>query len=208
MSFAGTGKIWMNGVSSSGKTRRFTSLHTLSTTAVACSKARAATTRRKGRPASGSDEHLVRLANSAKIYRMEYPLDLVGLARRRPRDDPRQRDEGVLHPAARLSRLRHTRRQPAEQPGRRGHHGVGMGRLPGRRSARTGRRDEGQQLVAHGAKHAAGRAPRRRPTTRIPRSSRWKRWPTATPKASPSTSTATSAKAADRTSSSCATVRC
>ena len=54
----------------------------------------------------------------------------------RPRHDPRQRDEGLLHPPARLPRLRRARRQPVPLPGRRGHPGLGMGRLPRRRRAR------------------------------------------------------------------------
>ena len=47
--------------------------------------------------------------------------------RGRPRHHPRQRVQGVLHPADRLSRLRHARRQPAPLPGRRRDHRRGNG---------------------------------------------------------------------------------
>ena len=115
----------------------------------------------------------------------------AGLDERRARDDPRERDEGLLHPSARLSRLRDAGRQPARQPGRRRDHGVGLGCVPRPRSARGRRRRQGQLVDAHGAEHAAGDGQERRRTTPTPSSSRWKRSPTATPKASRSTSTAT-----------------
>ena len=51
---------------------------TSSTTAAACSRARGATRRRRAPPASGWTSICVRLQHSAKIYRMEYPLDLAG----------------------------------------------------------------------------------------------------------------------------------
>ena len=73
----------------------------------------------------------------------------------RPRNDPRQQDEGVLYPSAALPRVRLARRQSGRQPARRGHHGVGMGRLSGPRSARTGRGRQGQLVDAHGAEYAA-----------------------------------------------------
>ena len=58
--------------------RRFTSPRTSSTTAAACSKGRVATTTPKGSACFRLDEHLERLLNSAKIYRMDSPLDLAG----------------------------------------------------------------------------------------------------------------------------------
>ena len=45
---------------------------------------------------------------------------------------------------------------PLGLPGRRGDHGLGMGRLPRPGRARAGRRREGQLVDAHGAEHAAG----------------------------------------------------
>ena len=140
MSFAGTGKIWMNGrfVDWKDATIHIAS-HVIHYGSGVFEGARCYDTP-QGSACFRLDDHLVRLVNSAKIYRMEYPLDLVGLARCRPRDDPRQRHEGVLHPAAGVPRLRHARCEPAEQPGRRRHHGVGVGRIPWCRGARTGRR--------------------------------------------------------------------
>ena len=46
---------------------------------------------------------------------------------------------------------------------------LGMGRLSRRRSARAGRRREGQLVDAHGAEHVPGAWPRAAPTTRTPR---------------------------------------
>ena len=73
-----------------------------------------------------------------------------------PRDDPRERAEGVLHPAADVSRLRPAGRQPAALPGRRGRSGLGMGRLPRRRRAREGRGRVRQLVEPHGAEHVPG----------------------------------------------------
>ena len=72
---------------------------------------------------------------------------------RHPRHHPRQRVQGVLHPADHLSRVRHARRQPVPLPRRRGDHALGMGRVPRRRRAREGRRRQGQLVDAHGAQH-------------------------------------------------------
>ena len=111
MSFAGTGKIWMNGklVEWKDATIHIAS-HVIHYGSGVFEGARCYDTP-KGSACFRLDEHLVRLVNSAKIYRMEYPLDLSGWRERRARHHPRQRDEGVLHPAAHLSRLRHARRR-------------------------------------------------------------------------------------------------
>ena len=77
------------------------------------------------------------------------------LARRRAGHHPGQRDEGVLHPSDRVSRVPHAGRQPASGAGRCGHPALGMGRLSRQGRARAGRRHESEQLVADGAQHAA-----------------------------------------------------
>ena len=58
--------------------RRFTSARTSSTTAAAVFEGPACYATPKGSACFRLDEHLTRLQNSAKIYRMEYPLDLAG----------------------------------------------------------------------------------------------------------------------------------
>ena len=71
--------------------RRSTSPRTSSTTAAASSKARAATTRRRARPASGSTRTCAACSTRPRSTGWSTPLDLAELARRRARDDPRQR---------------------------------------------------------------------------------------------------------------------
>ena len=78
MSFAGTGKIWMNGrfVEWKDATIHIAS-HVIHYGSGVFEGARCYETRR-GSACFRLDDHLVRLVNSAKIYRMEYPLDLSG----------------------------------------------------------------------------------------------------------------------------------
>ena len=78
MSFAGTGTIWMNGklVEWKDATIHIAS-HVIHYGSGVFEGARCYGTP-KGSAVFRLDEHLVRLANSAKIYRMEYPLDLAG----------------------------------------------------------------------------------------------------------------------------------
>ena len=156
MSFAGTGKIWMNGrfVEWKDATIHIAS-HVIHYGSGVFEGARCYATP-KGSAVFRLDEHMVRLANSAKIYRMEYPLDLAGWRDAVLEHHPRKPDEGLLHPADRLSRVRHAGREPVPESGRRGDHGLGVGRLPRAGRARAGRRRESEQLGAHGAEHAAG----------------------------------------------------
>ena len=65
------------------------------------------------------DEHLDRLFWSAKIYRMAIPFTDRGAARGDARGRAREWLQGLLHPAARLSRVWLARRQPVPEPGRR-----------------------------------------------------------------------------------------
>ena len=78
MSFAGTGTIWMNGrlVEWKDATIHIAS-HVIHYGSGVFEGARCYATP-KGSAVFRLDEHLVRLANSAKIYRMQYPLDLSG----------------------------------------------------------------------------------------------------------------------------------
>jgi len=78
MAFPGTGKIWMNGklVEWKDATIHIAS-HVVHYGSGVFEGARCYATRR-GSACFRIDEHLTRLINSAKIYRMEYPLDLAG----------------------------------------------------------------------------------------------------------------------------------
>ena len=78
MSFTGTGKIWMNGklVEWRDATIHIAS-HVIHYGSGVFEGARCYATP-KGSACFRLDEHLKRLQNSAKIYRMEYPLDLAG----------------------------------------------------------------------------------------------------------------------------------
>ena len=78
MSFPGTGLIWMNGklVEWKDATIHIAS-HVIHYGSGVFEGARCYATP-KGSAVFRLDEHMVRLANSAKIYRMAYPLDLNG----------------------------------------------------------------------------------------------------------------------------------
>jgi branched-chain amino acid aminotransferase len=78
MAFPGTGKIWMNGklVEWKDATIHIAS-HVIHYGSGVFEGARCYGTP-KGSACFRLDEHLIRLQNSAKIYRMEYPLDLAG----------------------------------------------------------------------------------------------------------------------------------
>jgi branched-chain amino acid aminotransferase len=78
MSFPGTGQIWMNGklVEWKDATIHIAS-HVIHYGSGVFEGARCYETP-KGSAVFRLDEHMVRLVNSAKIYRMQYPLDLAG----------------------------------------------------------------------------------------------------------------------------------
>ncbi len=78
MGFSGTGKIWMNGklVEWKDATIHIAS-HVIHYGSGVFEGARCYATP-KGSAVFRLDEHMMRLVNSAKIYRMEYPLDLAG----------------------------------------------------------------------------------------------------------------------------------
>jgi len=78
MSFPGTGTIWMNGKLVEWKDATIhIGSHVIHYGSGVFEGARCYATP-KGSAVFRLDEHMVRLVNSAKIYRMEYPLDLAG----------------------------------------------------------------------------------------------------------------------------------
>ena len=117
-----------------------------------------------------------------------------------------QRPALLLHPPARLPRLRHDGPVPARRAGRRRDRRLGVGRATSaRRARRNGVRAKVSSLAAHQPRLAdpARQGHRASTSTRSwPRSSRTR---PATRRRSSSTTTATSARARARTSSSCAT---
>ena len=176
MAFSGTGKIWMNGRSSTGRTRRSTSRRTSSTTAARCSRARGATPRRAARPASGSMRTCGASTISAKIYRMEPAIDQATLT------------DAVLE-TIRANEFKACYIRPIVY---RGYYALGVnsrclpGRLPrsltwewgaylGRRRARAAAPTSRQLLVALGAEHLSDAGEERPANYANSRSSRWKR---------------------------------
>ncbi|MGC4084097.1 MAG: branched-chain amino acid transaminase [Vicinamibacterales bacterium] len=78
MAFPGTGKIWMNGTLVEWKDATIhIASHVIHYGSGVFEGARCYSTP-KGSAVFRLDEHMVRLINSAKIYRMEYSLDLAG----------------------------------------------------------------------------------------------------------------------------------
>ena len=78
MGFSGTGKIWMNGKLVEWKDANIhIASHVIHYGSGVFEGARCYATP-KGSACFRLDEHMLRLQNSAKIYRMEYPLDLAG----------------------------------------------------------------------------------------------------------------------------------
>ena len=94
-------------------------------------------------------EHVERLFRSAELYYMPVPVR----ARADPPGDARadrpQRPALLLHPPARLPRLRHDGPVPARGARRRRDRRLGVGRLP--RRGGQARRDPRQGLLAGGA---------------------------------------------------------
>ena len=102
-------------------------------------------------------EHVRRLLDSAKIYRMEIPFSIDQALRRDDRTGAREQARILLHPAAGVPRLRRPRRAAHQgQSHRNLHRLLGMGQVPGRRSAGTRRRRVRLQLDAPGAEYPAG----------------------------------------------------
>ena len=74
-------------------------------------------------------EHMTRLLDSAKIYRMPLPYTAEQLSRRRRRRHRSQRRRAMLHPPHRLPRLRRDRRQSPQGPDRCLHRQLPLGQV-------------------------------------------------------------------------------
>ena len=206
MAFSETGKIWMNGKMVDWKDATIhVATHALHYGSGVFEGIRAYDSTR-GTNVFRLPEHMRRLCRTrCRIYRMDSPYTPRPAHRRRARDHPRQRLQGLLHPAAALPRLLAAGRQPAALPGRSVDHRVGMGRVSRRRGARQGRGRRRELVDAHRAEHVPGAGQGDRQLRQLrPDQDAGDAW-TATPKASRSTSPDSSAKAAARTCSSCAT---
>ena len=137
--FPGTGKIWMNGklVEWKDATIHIAS-HVIHYGSGVFEGARCYATP-KGSACFRLDEHMRRLQHSAKIYRMEYPLDLAGW-RDAVLETIRANEMKACYIRPLLYRGYDTLGvNPLTNPGRRGDHGLGMGRLPRPGGARAGR---------------------------------------------------------------------
>ena len=118
MSFPGTGKIWMNGsLVDWADAKIHIASHVVHYGSGVFEGARCYDTPH-GSACFRLDAHMRRLFDSAKIYRMEPESRSADADRGGARDHPRQRVQGLLHPADHLPRLRHARRQPVPLPGR------------------------------------------------------------------------------------------
>ena len=94
------------------------------------------------------DAHLRRLFDSAKIYRMEPRLSYDEVHDAVLETIRANEVQGLLHSAARLSRLSHARGQPVSLSGGRRHPHLGMGRLSRSGSDHRGCRRQNQLMVA------------------------------------------------------------
>ena len=153
MGFPGTGKIWMNGsLVDWADAKIHIASHVVHYGSGVFEGARCYDTP-KGSACFRLDAHMRRLYDSAKIYRMEYPLDLAGW-----RDAVLETIRANEFKACYIRPIVYRGYEtlgvnPVPLPGRRRHPGLGMGRLPRRRRAGAGRGREGQLVVARGAQH-------------------------------------------------------
>ncbi len=114
--FAGVRWIWMNGkLVEFEKATVHVMTHALHYGSGVFEGIRCYNTRR-GSAVFRLPEHVRRLEESAKVYRMDMPFAGRGVRRRDPRDHPGQRARVLLHPAAGLPRLRHLGVNPLRSP--------------------------------------------------------------------------------------------
>ncbi len=109
MSYEDVKKVWMNGRLvdfADAKIHAFS--HVFHYGSAMFEGARVYKTR-QGSAAFRLDEHIKRLFDSCKVYRMEVPYTPARVPRGDLRNDPRQRLRRVLHPARRLPRPRRPR---------------------------------------------------------------------------------------------------
>ena len=136
--FPGTGKIWMNGklVDWKDATIHIAS-HVIHYGSGVFEGARCYATP-KGSACFRLDAHMRRLQHSAKIYRMEYPLDLAGW-QNAVLETIRANEMKACYIRPLLYRgYEALGVNPFALPGRRRDHALGLGRLPGQGSARRG----------------------------------------------------------------------
>ena len=110
------------------------------------------------------DEHLKRLFRSAKLYHMDIPYSTRGDHRGDEGHDPRERAERLLHPAARVPRLRRDGREPADRAGQRGRSRSGRG-APTWARTRWSRASGSRSRRGSGTPRTRCRPPRRRPAS-------------------------------------------
>ena len=112
MAFPGTGKIWMNGSLVDWEDAKIhIASHVVHYGSGVFEGARCYDTQ-AGRACFRLDAHMRRLIDSARIYRMDVALRPADADRRGDGTDPGQRVPGLLHPPARLPRLRLAGREP------------------------------------------------------------------------------------------------
>ena len=152
-------------------------------------------------------DHLDRLAKSAELYYLPLEYDARGDPRGDQGADPPQRAAQLLHPAARVPRLRRDGPLRAERPGRRDRRRLALGRLS--RARRASRRASAPRShPGAGSRLPGSSRTRRHRASTSTRSSPRPRAPTpATTRRSCSTTAASSARAPARTSTSSARAR-
>ena len=156
MGFPGTGKIWMNGklVDWRDATIHIGS-HVVHYGSGVFEGARCYSTP-KGSACFRLDAHMRRLQESAKIYRMDYTLDLAGWMNA-VLETIRANEMKACYIRPLVYRGYETLGvNPLGNPVDAGHHGLGLGRLPRARRARGRCGRQGQLVDADGAQHAAG----------------------------------------------------
>ena len=152
MAFSGTGKVWINGqLVEWADAKIHIASHVIHYGSAVFEGARCYSTP-KGSACFRLDAHMRRLMDSAKIYRMDPAYTQAQLEAAVLETIRANHDAGLLHPPARVPRLRGPGRQSVPLPHRRGHHALGVGHVPGRRRPRERRGRQGQLVVADGAR--------------------------------------------------------
>ena len=150
-----------------------------------------------------ANEHIQRLLDSAKVYRIDVDYTREQLVKAMLETVGQQRRVAVLRAAHRSARLRRGGSESVQLAHRGLHHQLSVGKISGRRERRLRRL---RFLVdAAGAEHAAGDGQGRRQLHELAAHQDGSHRQRLLPRALRSTSTASSAKARARTYSSCIT---
>ncbi len=168
MAFSETGKVWMNGKLVDWKDATIhVATHVVHYGSGVFEGIRAYDSK-NGTNVFRLPEHMRRLWDSCRVYRMEPALHARAAQRGRARNHSRQRLQVVLHPSADLSRLRAAGRQPDALPGRGRDHRVGVGRVS-RATMRWRKGSTSASARGRGLRRTRSRPwPRRPPTTPTP----------------------------------------